>query len=57
MNKELRAIISLPDFTAALTTLGMTPAYSTSEQFRAMITKDVARWAAVAKTQNLKQQD
>jgi tripartite-type tricarboxylate transporter receptor subunit TctC len=53
LNAELKTILALPEVRAAFDTQGMVPAHSTPEQFRALMTRDAARWAAVVRAQNI----
>ncbi len=53
LNRELKAILALPEVTAAFETQGMTPSGSTPAEFQALINKDAARWAKVIKDQNI----
>ena len=53
LNREIKAILALPEVTAAFETQGMTPASSTPAEFQALISKDAARWAKVIKDQNI----
>ena len=53
LNAELASILALPEVKTAFETQGMVPAHSTPEQFRALMTKDAARWAELIKAQNI----
>jgi tripartite-type tricarboxylate transporter receptor subunit TctC len=53
LNQELKEILDLPDVAAAFETQGMTPAYSTGEEFRALIERDAARWAELIRAQRI----
>ena len=53
LNAELASILALPDVKAAFETQGMVPAHGTPEQFRALMTKDAARWAELIKAQHI----
>ncbi|MDM0107330.1 tripartite tricarboxylate transporter substrate binding protein [Variovorax sp. J22R24] len=47
LNKEIGAILKLPDVATAFEAQGMVPASSTPEEFGALIQKDAKRWADV----------
>jgi len=53
LNRELMAILALPDVKTAFETQGMTPAHSSPQEFGALIERDAARWAQVIKAQNI----
>jgi tripartite-type tricarboxylate transporter receptor subunit TctC len=53
LNRELKDILALPDMRTAFETQGMTPAYSTPDEFRALIQHDAARWAELIKAQHI----
>jgi tripartite-type tricarboxylate transporter receptor subunit TctC len=53
LNRELMAILALPEVKAAFETQGMTPAHSSPQEFGALIERDAARWAQVIKAQNI----
>ncbi|MFI4998740.1 MAG: Bug family tripartite tricarboxylate transporter substrate binding protein [Reyranellales bacterium] len=46
--------LSLPDVESALTAIAVEPRATTSEEYRALIARDAARWKAVAATANIK---
>ncbi|MDM0077610.1 tripartite tricarboxylate transporter substrate binding protein [Variovorax sp. J2P1-59] len=47
LNKEIGAILKLPEVATAFESQGMVPASSTPEEFGALIQKDAKRWADV----------
>jgi tripartite-type tricarboxylate transporter receptor subunit TctC len=53
LNKELAVILTAPEIKTAFETQGMVPTHSTPEQFRALMTKDAARWADLIKAQGI----
>ncbi len=53
LNTELKGILALPEVKAAFETQGMTPAHSSADEFRSLITKDAERWAQVVKAQGI----
>jgi tripartite-type tricarboxylate transporter receptor subunit TctC len=53
LNRELKDILALPDMRTAFETQGMTPAYSTVDEFRALIQRDATRWAELIKAQHI----
>jgi tripartite-type tricarboxylate transporter receptor subunit TctC len=53
LNAELKGILALPEVKAAFETQGMTPAHSSAEDFRGLITRDAERWAQVVKRQGI----
>jgi tripartite-type tricarboxylate transporter receptor subunit TctC len=54
INKDVVAIIKLPEVRAKLATQLMEPVASTPEEFRARIDGEIARWGAVIKAANIK---
>jgi tripartite-type tricarboxylate transporter receptor subunit TctC len=54
INKDVVAIIKLPDVTAKLATQLMEPVGNTPEQFRAVIDSEIARWTPVIKAADVK---
>ena len=54
LNDELKTILALPEVRTAFETQGMTPAHSSADEFRALITKDAVRWAVVIQAQAIK---
>ena len=53
LNAELKLILALPDVKAAFETQGMSPAHSSTDEFRRLIASDAERWAQVVKAQNI----
>ena len=53
LNAELKGILALPDVKAAFETQGMSPAHSSTDEFRRLIASDAERWAQVVKAQNI----
>jgi tripartite-type tricarboxylate transporter receptor subunit TctC len=53
LNRELMAILALPDVKTAFETQGMTPAHSSPQEFGTLIERDALRWAQVIKAQNI----
>jgi tripartite-type tricarboxylate transporter receptor subunit TctC len=54
LNRELRAILALPDVKTAFETQGMTPTASSPGEFQGLIERDAARWTALIKARNIK---
>jgi tripartite-type tricarboxylate transporter receptor subunit TctC len=54
LNRELKAILALPEVKTAFETQGMTPAASSPAEFQALIDKDAGRWAALIKARGIK---
>ncbi len=54
LSHEFSKIVAMPDFREKLSVQGMVPLYSTPEQLAAMIKADMAKYARVIKTANLK---
>jgi len=54
MSAEISRILVLPDVKEKLMSLGMDPFYSTPEQFAAMMKADLATYARIIKTANIK---
>jgi tripartite-type tricarboxylate transporter receptor subunit TctC len=54
LNRELKAILALPEVKTAFETQGMTPAASSPGEFQALIDKDAGRWAALIKARGIK---
>jgi tripartite-type tricarboxylate transporter receptor subunit TctC len=52
-NTEFKSILDLPEIRTAFSTEGMTTAHSTTEEFRQLMVRDAARWAAIIKSQNI----
>jgi len=53
LNAELNRIIRLPDVVAALEKQGVTPTGTTPEEFRKLITTEIAQWSEVAREANI----
>jgi tripartite-type tricarboxylate transporter receptor subunit TctC len=53
LNAELNRIIRLPDVAAALEQQGVTPAGSTSEEFKQLISTEIAQWSEVVREANI----
>ena len=53
LNAELKGILALPDVKAAFETQGMSPAHSSTDEFRRLIASDAERWAQVVKAQGI----
>ena len=53
LNSELKSILASPEVRTAFETQGMTPAYSSAQEFRTLIERDAARWAEVIKAQKI----
>jgi tripartite-type tricarboxylate transporter receptor subunit TctC len=53
LNAELNRIIRLPDVVAALEKQGVTPTGSTSEEFRDLISTEIAQWGEVVREANI----
>ena len=54
LSTELAKIMSTPDIKERLTSLGMAPFISTPGQFAALIKADIAKFAKIIKTANIK---
>jgi tripartite-type tricarboxylate transporter receptor subunit TctC len=54
INKDVVAIIKQPDVAKKLGATLMEPVGSSPEQFRALIDREIARWAPVIKAANVK---
>jgi tripartite-type tricarboxylate transporter receptor subunit TctC len=54
LRNELARIVQLPDVKERFATLAADPVGGTSEEFRQIIEKELARWTAVAKAGNIK---
>lgn len=54
LNQEIAAIVRGEDFTTFLKSAGARPAPSSSEELRADVARDVARWSEIAKKAGLK---
>src|SRR4051794_30428580 len=53
LNGELNRIIRLPDVVAALEKQGVTPTGSTPEQFKELISTEIAQWSEVVREANI----
>jgi tripartite-type tricarboxylate transporter receptor subunit TctC len=53
LNKELHEILAQPKVATAFEAQGMTPAHSTPEAFRQLMTSDAKRWADLIKAQGI----
>ena len=53
LNAELNRIIRLPDVVAALEKQGVTPAGSTPEEFKELISTEIAQWSEVVREANI----
>jgi len=54
LNKEIRAVIEIPDVKRNLLEQGLDPAPGTPEQFAALIKSDMEKWGAVGKRLGIK---
>lgn len=54
LNKETHEILAQPNVAAAFETQGMTPARSTPEEFKQIVTSDAKRWAELIQAQGIK---
>lgn len=50
MNRELRAVLAMPDIATALKAQGIDAAPSTPDELRALITHDIDKWRKLAQT-------
>ena len=53
INRELQAILALPEVRTAFETQGMDPATDTPDEFRRLVERDADRWAALIKAQGI----
>jgi tripartite-type tricarboxylate transporter receptor subunit TctC len=53
LNRQIAASVALPDVKARFAALGFEPAVSTSKEFAARITADLAKWTQVAREANI----
>ena len=53
LNADIKTILARADVRAAFETQGMTPASSSSAEFKALLDKDAARWARVVREQHI----
>ncbi len=56
LNREVRAIVEMPDVKQRLADLGGVPSPSTPEEMRARIEREVARWKHVVEVKNIERQ-
>jgi tripartite-type tricarboxylate transporter receptor subunit TctC len=54
INRDINAILALPEVRGPLEAVGIIVATGTPEQFRAFITADVEKWTQVAKATGMK---
>ena len=54
LQKAIAETIALPEVKAALQAIAVEPRSTTSDEYRALIVRDAARWKAVASTANIK---
>lgn len=54
LQAEIAAIVALPDVKERFEQIAVDPRSTTSDEYRALITSDMARWKAVADTANIK---
>jgi tripartite-type tricarboxylate transporter receptor subunit TctC len=54
LNREIEAIVALPDVQERLTTLGFETARSTPEELAAFFKADAARWASIIRASGIK---
>jgi|GraSoi_2013_40cm_1033754.scaffolds.fasta_scaffold56379_1 tripartite-type tricarboxylate transporter receptor subunit TctC len=54
LNREIVKIIALPDMKKLMAELGFDPVANTPDEFAAQIKSEIAKWAAVIKTANIK---
>ena len=54
LQAEIAAIVALPDVKERFEQIAVDPRSTTSDEYRALITSDIARWKAVADTANIK---
>jgi tripartite-type tricarboxylate transporter receptor subunit TctC len=54
LNKEIRAVLAMPDVLAALLAQGVDPAPSTPEQFTAHVRAEIVKWARVVRAAGVK---
>jgi tripartite-type tricarboxylate transporter receptor subunit TctC len=47
-------VVKLPDMRERLVQMSIVPSGNTSEEFRAIIARDIEKWTAVAKAANIK---
>ncbi len=54
LQAEIAAIVALPDVKERFEQIAVDPRSTTADEYRALITSDIARWKAVADTANIK---
>ena len=54
LQTEIQAVLKQPDVAERWTSLAMTPVGNTSEEFAALIDREIKRWTEVAKAANIK---
>lgn len=54
LNREINAILAMPDVKAALAKAGMNPVGGTPEQFGAHISNEIDRWGKVIRSRNIR---
>ena len=54
LNREMITVLAMPDFREQLMTAGADPAPNTPEEFAALITSEIAKWAKVIKLSGAK---
>ena len=54
LQQELARVVKLPEIKERLDQMAIVPSGNTSEEFRGIIARDIARWTAVAKAANIK---
>jgi tripartite-type tricarboxylate transporter receptor subunit TctC len=54
LQKAIAETVALPEVRTALDGIAVEPRSTTSDEYRALIARDAARWKAVAATANIK---
>ena len=54
IQQEVARVVKLPEIRERLDQMSIVPSGNTSEEFRAIIARDIAKWTAVAKAANIK---
>jgi tripartite-type tricarboxylate transporter receptor subunit TctC len=54
LQREVARVVKLPDMRERLGQMSIVPSGNTSEEFRAIIARDIEKWTAVAKAANIK---
>ena len=54
LQQELARVVKLPEIKERLDQMAIVPSGNTSEEFRGIIARDIAKWTAVAKAANIK---